>query len=127
MKDYQIDQKNLEFTATIDYGTSGIIKASYDITPLAHFVTQEMDEEMLAESCYNEIAENIKGAQLNLSQLYITVLEFIKDGKIAKQDINHWDNLMFINNQLEFLEKLAGAFQGISIELEKVTKLKEAS
>lgn len=127
MRDFKIENEKIDFTTTIDYGKDVVNKAKYDIYPLACFVAEEMDEEMLAGSAYNEICGNIRHAQLNLSQLYIAVLELIKEGKIRKIDINHWDDLMFIGNQLGFLEKLANAFQGITISLEEIKVITQKS
>lgn len=123
MKDYQINPKTIKFAAAIEYDSS-IIKASYDIFPLACFVAEEMDEEMLAEAAYNEISENIRDTQLNLSYLYIAVLELIEKGKINRHHIGHFDNLMSVSNQLEFLSKLGRAFQGVSVEIEKTKNSK---
>lgn len=125
MKNAQIEPDSIEFTVTNDYGDAGTNKASYDVYPLACFVADEMDEEMLAGSAYNEIAEKIRDTQLNLSQLYITVLELIQEGKINKHALCHLDNFTHVGNQLEFLNKLGRAFQGITINLENTKNSKK--
>ena len=121
--EYEIKENEIGFTVTHNWDLTKVVtKASYDIHSLAHFIAEEMDDEMLAWSNYNEIEQNIRGILLNLSKSYIQILELLQKGKIIKHNLNCGmeDELGFVPNQLSFLDKLADAFHGITVELEEI-------